>query len=428
MRIAMLSPVAPVHGKGGVQDVVWSLARSLAARRHEVTLITTARVDGVITAAEDGVSLRYLEGTPPMRAAGRWAGASAAAVETLHRARPLDVIHSQSFCGVHLAGRFPGVPVVASLHGTHVDELRTCERLLRENLAGFALRQAARSAYVWLMMARRLRGEGRRLRDCDAVIATSREQRALLAREYGVPEARLFDVWNGIDVDRFTPRPADAATRAALGAVEHAPLVLAVARLYQDKGIQHLLRAFPAVLEVHPNARLAIVGDGAYRGELESQAAALRLGGRARFLGAASLDQLPAYYAAADVFVNPTVRINGYDLTILQAMAMARPVVVSNLGSVPTAVADGDDGYLVTPGDPRALAAAILRVIADPAASAAVAERAHRTVAERFSVRAMCDGTLRVYERAIATRRATTAAPDAPHAEPAPERAAGTAR
>src|SRR5204863_2182425 len=107
--------------------------------------------------------------------------------------------------------------------------------LLRENLRTGALRGAARSAYVWAVMMRRLRGEGAHLKSCAAVIATSREQHALLARDYHVDPSKLFDVWNGIDAGRFSPRPGDEAARAELGGRNGAPLVLAVARLYQDK-------------------------------------------------------------------------------------------------------------------------------------------------------------------------------------------------
>ena len=395
----MLSPVGPAHGRGGVQDIVADLARGLVKRGHDLTLVATARTDGLTESAESGVRVRYLAGTPPMRAAGAWAARSVEAVAALHAERPLDVIHSQSFCGVHLAGRFRDVPVVASLHGTHIDELRTSSGLMRENLRTLALRDAARSGYVWLTMLRRFLGEGAKLKHCAAVIATSREQHALLARDYHVDESKLFDVWNGIDAERFSPRAPENAARAELGGQDGAPLVLAVARLYQDKGIQHLLRAWPAIESARPGARLAIVGDGGYRGELESLARSLGLDSRVRFLGSVALERLPAFYAAADVFVNPTVRINGYDLTILQAMAMARPVVVSNIGSVPTAVEDGADGFLVPPGDPRALAAAILRVLDDPVKSAAVAASARSTVERRFSLDSMVTGTLAVYER-----------------------------
>ena len=403
MHVAMLSPVAPAHMRGGIPDLVWSLARGLTARGCRVHLVTTAHPTGVREESAAGVSLRYLG--PDSRSLElhglhpRWMRESRAAVEALHALAPLDVIHSQSYCGIHLVGAIPGVPVVATLHGTHVDELRTRARLARENLPRHPL-AAARVAAQWALMAARYTREGPRLARCAGVIATSREQRAILLRHYRVPAERLYDVWNGIDTELFVPRPADAGLRARLTGDSAFPLVLAVARLYQDKGIQHALAAWPLVLESLPAARLVVIGDGPYRGALESLVTSLGLTGHVRFPGEVALEELPAYYAAADAFVNPTVRINGYDLTILQAMACARPVVVSNIGSVPTAVADDVDGLLAPPGDRRALAARLLEALRDPDRGRALGEAACRKVRERFSVEAMVDGTLSVYRAA----------------------------
>ena len=407
-RVAMLSPVTPAHGRGGVQDIVWTLARGLVERGAEVRLITSAHPDGLPAETRDGVSLRYLD-VPGRDLAlhglhGRWMRASRIEVAALHGESPLDVIHSQSYCGLHLVGALPGVPVVATLHGTHLDELRTRAGLLRENLPGRPL-AALRVAAQWALMARRFLAEGPRLARCEGVIATSREQHELLLARYHVPAGRLHDVWNGVDARRFTARGADPARRERLGAAPGAPLALAVARLYQEKGIQHALRAWPRVLAAHPRATLAVVGDGPYRPALEALAAALGLGERVRFAGAVALEELPDLYAAADLFVNPTVRINGYDLTILQAMACARPVVVSNIGSVPTAVTDGVDGLLAPPGDPGALAARMLAVLGDRERAAALGAAARTTVVGRFSVEAMVEGTLGAYRAARAVLR-----------------------
>ena len=408
MRVAMLSPVVPAHGRGGVQDIVWSLARGLARRGCAVELVTGEHPAGLEAEEREGVRLRYLP-VPPRDLAlrglhGRWTRASRAAVEAAHARAPLEVIHSQSYCGLHLAGVLPGVPVVATLHGTHVDELRTRARIARENLPAHPL-AALRTAAAWGLMAARYLREGPRLARCEGVIATSREQRAILLRRYRVRAERLHDVWNGIDTGLFAPRLADPGVRVRLGAAPGAPLVLAVARLYQEKGIQHALRAWPRVLALVPQATLAVVGDGPYRGALESLAASLGLGGRVRFAGTLALEELPAVYAAADAFVNPTVRINGYDLTILQAMACARPVVVSAIGSVPTAVEDGADGLLAPPGNPAALAERLIEVLSAPARAAALGEAARRTVCARFSLESMVAGTLEVYRAAVPLAR-----------------------
>jgi len=392
----MLSPVAPAHGRGGVQDIVWMLCRGLAHRGHDVTLFTTSRADGVEHDSAEGVTVHYLRGTPPMRPIGAWAAESRAAVERLHRERPLDAIHSQSFCGLHLCGAFAGVAVTVSLHGTHWDELRTRAGLVRESLPGQPL-AAAKAAALWALMLGRYWREGPLLRRAEAVIATSTEQRRVLLERYGVAADRLHDVWNGIDAQLFSPRPADAALRASLGG---GPIVLAVARLYQEKGLQHALRAWPQVLAAHAGATLVVVGEGPYRSTLDAQARALGIGARVRFTGSLPLEQLPAHYAACDAFVNPTVRINGYDLTILQAMAHAKPVVVSNIGSVPTAVADGRDGLLAPPGNAEALAAQLRRVLEDPALAERLGAEARRTIERRFSLDAMVDGSLAAYAAA----------------------------
>jgi glycosyltransferase involved in cell wall biosynthesis len=410
----MLSPVTPAHGRGGVQDIVWSLARGLAERGCDVDLVTSAHPQGLETEVREGVRLRYL-GVPARDLAlhglhGRWMRASRTAVLEAHARAPLDAIHSQSYCGLHLAGVLPGVPLVATLHGTHVDELKTRVRVMRENLPGRPL-AALRVAAQWALMAGRFVREAPRLERCAAVIATSREQREILMSRYHVPAVRLHDVWNGIDTAMFAPRPADPALRARLAGsaddrgAARTPLVLAVARLYQEKGIQHALRAWPLVLAALPSATLVVVGDGPYRGALEALAASLGLGGRVRFVGPVELEELPAIYASADAFVNPTVRINGYDLTILQAMACEKPVVISNIGSVPTAVADEVDGLLAPPGDAAGLAARLIKLLCSPGQADLLGKAARRTVCERFSLDSMVEGTLAVYRAARGAAR-----------------------
>src|SRR6267378_5278330 len=139
--------------------------------------------------------------------------------------------------------------------------------------------------------------EGPRLKSCQAVIATSREQRAVLLKRYRLEPQKVHDIWNGIDTRQFAPSAADPALRTELGAETGDPLILAVARLYQEKGIQHLLRAWPRIQSSVPRARLIIVGDGGYRATLEGLATSLGNPGRVKFVGSLPLERLPAFYA-----------------------------------------------------------------------------------------------------------------------------------
>ena len=130
-------------------------------------------------------------------------------------------------------------------------------------------------------------------------------------------------------------------------------IVGVVARLEPEKGHPTLLEAWPAVLRAVPDAYLLIVGEGSRRDALEAQARELRIAHRVVFTG--RRDDVPAVTAALDVAVLPSYR-EAQGLTILEAMALSRPVVASNVGGIPEMIEDGVTGLLVPPHDADALA------------------------------------------------------------------------
>ena len=125
-------------------------------------------------------------------------------------------------------------------------------------------------------------------------------------------------------------------------------IVGVVARLEPEKGHPTLLEAWPAVLRAVPDAYLLIVGEGSRRDALEAQARELRIAHRVVFTG--RRDDVPAVTAALDVAVLPSYR-EAQGLTILEAMALSRPVVASNVGGIPEMIEDGVTGLLVPPHD-----------------------------------------------------------------------------
>jgi len=239
--------------------------------------------------------------------------------------------------------------------------------------------------------------------NADAIIATSDQQRIAIQRICRVPEEKVYTVYNGIDVSRYSPEAYHI--RDKLGLMNEDVLILVVARLIEEKGVQFAIRSFPLILERVARCRLLIVGDGNFRSPLEKMAQQIGLSSHILFVGTVPEAELPSYYASADVFVNSTIRANGYDLTIVQAMACGKPVVVSNIGSVPTLIADGKDGLLVPPGDIVALAERVKRVLSDPGLAKMLGRNARKKVVERFSLEAMAKGTLRVYERVLQRRK-----------------------
>jgi phosphatidylinositol alpha-1,6-mannosyltransferase len=207
------------------------------------------------------------------------------------------------------------------------------------------------------------------LNRCDHVFAVSTHTAGLLDR-CGV-RAPVAVVTAGCDLDAFRPAPQLAGeTRARYGLPLDVPLVLTVGRLAPRKGHFRVL----AALERLPLlAHWAVVGSGPERDALVCAVDASAVRGRVTLLEQVSTEELPLLYNACDVFVlTPETRrlgelvdSEGFGLVYLEAAACAKPVVASALAGCRDAVVDGSTGLLVPPGDVRALAAAIERLLVD---------------------------------------------------------------
>jgi glycosyltransferase involved in cell wall biosynthesis len=198
---------------------------------------------------------------------------------------------------------------------------------------------------------------------------------ARLAMEQGVPANRIVTVHNGIDTRRFDFR----------GPCLSGPAVV-VARLCADKDLGTLLRAVALLKKECPEFKLAIAGDGPCKSELQQLVADAGLHANVTFLGA--INDVPSLLATARMSVLSSVS-EGVPLTLLEAMARGLPVVATRVGGIPEVVTDGDNGFLVPPRDPAALAHAILRVQTDDELARKFGRAGRRCVEERFDVRRM---------------------------------------
>ena len=183
----------------------------------------------------------------------------------------------------------------------------------------------------------------------DRLIAVSHAIVAKIAEERG-GLAPVSLVYNGVDLERYDHQEPCCTLHEEYGMEPGAQVVGVVARLEPEKGHPTLLEAWPAVLRACPSTYLLIVGEGSRRDALEAQARELRIAHRVVFTG--RRDDIPAVTAALDVAVLPSYR-EAQGLTILEAMALSRPVVASNVGGIPEMVEDGVTGLLVPPHDPR---------------------------------------------------------------------------
>jgi Glycosyltransferase len=209
-------------------------------------------------------------------------------------------------------------------------------------------------------------------------------------------------IYNGVDLERYDHQEACCTLPEEYGMEPGSQIVGVVARLELEKGHPTLIEAWPKVLRAAPGAYLLIVGEGSRREVLEEQVRALRIAHRVVFTG--RRDDVPSVTAALDVAVLPSYR-EAQGLTILEAMALSRPVVASDVGGIPEMIVDGKTGLLVPPHDPDALAAAIVRLLTDHPFADTLARAGHDLVHDRFCIELMVNATQTVYDEGAAVVR-----------------------
>jgi glycosyltransferase involved in cell wall biosynthesis len=205
-------------------------------------------------------------------------------------------------------------------------------------------------------------------------------------------------------VDALTDPVAAGDIRLHEGIAPGERVLLSVGRLEASKGFHVLLRALAAVrdhgaLEGRP-WRWVVLGDGPYRPMLEMLASELGLDAHVRFPGRVSDREMHAWHEVATLFVPPTL-YEGSSLVTLEAMAHRRAVVASAAGGIPDKVRAGENGWLVPPGDPSALAAAISGAVSDPARLAHYGLAGRAIVEREFSWTAVGDATVALYRRLL---------------------------
>ena len=206
------------------------------------------------------------------------------------------------------------------------------------------------------------------LRRARGVICCSEFIRTQFLERVPFPAERTFVVHNGIDPDRF-PVADGSELRREWGVDPTTPVILFAGALVPEKGLLYLLRA-AAQLQGQHQFQIVVAGsaalwstpeyqatedEDAYTREVREAAASLPV----RWLGAVPVTQMPAVYAAADLFVCPSTWNDPFPLVACEAMAAGKPIIASRMGGLPEAVADGDSGLLVPPRDDVALASAL---------------------------------------------------------------------
>jgi glycosyltransferase involved in cell wall biosynthesis len=219
----------------------------------------------------------------------------------------------------------------------------------------------------------------------DRVLVGSPQVWQDVRRYDGVPASRLLLIPYGIPLAELDPPLSREEARERLG-VAGGLVIGAVGRLEAQKGHTHLLAALAGLRREIPHLTVFLVGEGRRQEDLQRQVRDLGLESTVRFLG--TRRDLPEIFRALDLFVHPSLW-EGLPLALLKAMGAGLPVVATRVSGSQEVIVDGVNGCLVAPGDPEALARAILALYRQPETRRRLGDAARRTVAEQYSLAAM---------------------------------------
>jgi len=224
----------------------------------------------------------------------------------------------------------------------------------------------------------------------DRVIAIAETQKTYLMSSKHIPGQKIAVVYNGIDLRQFA-HPVDArAVRRRLQIPDEAKVVGIVGCLFPWKAHDVFLQAAAVLLKEAPETYFVVAGDGPERNKLEQMARTLDVADHVRFLG--NVDDVPTLLKAVDLSVL-TSDTEAFPLVLLESMAARRPVVATNVGSVPEIVIDGLTGFLVPPGAPEQFAQVMLQVLRDPELARKLGEAGRKRVEQKFTVERMISQT-----------------------------------
>ena len=238
------------------------------------------------------------------------------------------------------------------------------------------------------------------------IVANSEAVRGQLVKE-GVSSEKIVTVYNGLDMARIKPTPGlkreEMLASFGLPCGDELQFVTIVANLrHPVKDHPTFLRAAARVLAAQPGARFIIAGEGELTARMRGLAKELGLERETFFIG--RVERVADLLAASDVCVLSS-KAEGFSNSILEYMAAARPVVVTDVGGAREAAIDKETGFIVPPGDPAAMASRLVELLSQPDLARAMGERGRERVEQEFSCRAQLERTENLYDELLAPDR-----------------------
>jgi glycosyltransferase involved in cell wall biosynthesis len=385
-RVLMLSWEYPPRIIGGLARVVAELSNKIAQDNWEVHVITADHPNCPEYQVDKGVFVhRVKTQTDSCPDFLTWVsrlnfGMLQYAIE-LQRTTPFSIIHAHDWMVTDAAWVLKsgfGIPIVATIHATEAGRMHGIHNDLQR--------------YIHQM-------EWRLTFESWEVIVNSKHMYGELQHLFSVPKDKIAIIPNGTDPDHFNFEFDQAAFRQNYVHPSER-IILFVGRLVPEKGVQVLLNAAPQILSKIPNARILIVGDGYFAGDLKQQAHNLGIADKVNFLGYVSDQDLLKLYRSADVVAIPSL-YEPFGIVALEGMAAKVPVVSADTGGLTDFVEHMQTGVTTYAGDAGSLAWGVTEVLTNQQLYEKLSRDAYEKVSNIYNWKVIAKRTLEVYEKVL---------------------------
>ncbi len=403
MNICFFSTVTYWHGiKGGMEIHGKLLSEGLVKRGHAVTIISTKSPFNIDFEEKDGININYLNNTVFGSKRKNWPDASFNRFLELNNKNPFDIILSQQSSAYGFPQTFlkeNRIPLVTRVAGTQLDMLMSVYNQTLNLKRGFfgLFKELLRTFYHYFLVELPLYHKSTEL------IVVSHHLADSLKKFYFVNQKKINLIFHGTNTALFKPdKRSGDSIREKYNISADSKVLLIASTVSRQKGFNITLTAFKKILLVYPNIKLLVVGEGVYLGDLKKLAYHLDIQSSIIFTGHIPNEEISSFYNISDIFLFPTLRVEGFPRVLIEAMSCKKPVVASRIGGILSIIDDGKNGLLVTPGNTEEFIDKVLLLLKDEAFADKLATNAREDVVKRFSLEKMIEETVKVFEVAVA--------------------------
>lgn len=388
MKVLIFSWEYPPHMVGGLGQHVFDLSRFLARKQIAVHIITPRVKGSPDYQADNGVYIHRVGS--PAKDEGNFKSwtftfnseAIREAVRISASIGGFDIVHAHDWL-VAYAGRSVAkifeIPLVTTIHATeHGRNLGLHNRMQNE------INEIEKNLAL----------------EAQKIICCSEYMKEEICSLFGTSKGNVKIIPNGVDPDLFINLPDKPKFKIA----DNDKVVFFIGRLVPEKGVWHLIKAFPQVLYKVPDAKLYIGGKGPMKYTLDKLALELDIADRIFYTGFLKEDMRNYLYHKAKVAVFPSL-YEPFGIVALEAMATNTPVIVGDVGGLAEIVQDGVNGLKVKAGSIDELAKAIIKLLSDADVASSLVQNGCNTIKNIYSWDAIAESTIDVYQQALKKRQ-----------------------